>query len=124
MRQLRLVAALTALLAFMPATATARKAHHARKAPSLHVVYEAGPLKHVEPSAAGASAVGSSTAWCPGQYRAIGGGWFDGPNEPLIEGVVSFSAPVQEGRGWQVILVNAGEREGSFSAIAVCAKVA
>jgi hypothetical protein len=123
MRHLRSVAVLTVLLAFIPATAIAQKAHHARD-PSLHVIYEAGPLKHVEPSAAGASAVGSSTAWCPGRYRAISGGWFDGPNEPLIEGVVTFSAPVQEGRGWQVVLVNAGEREGSFSAVAVCAKVA
>jgi hypothetical protein len=68
--------------------------------------------------------VGSSIANCPSsQWRAISGGWAYG-KEPLLEGIVNFNAPINGGRGWQVIMTNPPQNKGrSFQAVVVCLKV-
>lgn len=80
----------------------------------------AGVTVRQDTAAAPANTTRSVTARCEAGERAIGGG---GQLDRDDAGVLSRSAPLEDGAGWYVVVVNQSTTESTARAFVVCAKV-
>jgi hypothetical protein len=63
--------------------------------------------------------VAASDARCPSPGIAMGGG-FDGGSSPPLGAFMGYNEPDSDGRGWHIIMGNAGSSTSTFQTVAVC----
>jgi hypothetical protein len=85
------------------------------------IVEGVGGEANMCPGGAGSCDVAASDARCPG--GVVTGGGFDGGSSPPIGAFMGYNEPDRDGRGWHIVMGNAGGEVTTFRTVAICAGV-